>query len=342
MPATHDPGSDRRGAEALDAVGIGSMVVDRVHRVGRIVAADEKGLLRDTGPEGPVRVAVGGVVLNHLGWAALLGLRVGIFGRQGDDEGGRFLRAAMDRAGIVRDIRVVDEPSSLAEIFVDDAGARAIYMARGATGTTSAEHVRSAHAGFVGRAATLTTEVSQLPLAAALAAQGLARDAGAGCWVDLDVPTRDALAELGSQAELDALLSGATLLKPSKAALPGWVEDAGGDALALARAVRRRFGNEVVVVTAGEAGCAICSEASELSVPPPAIRPVDTTGAGDAFLGGLLVARSRGLDFEAAARLANACGAACCEQLGAFPEDAERARARVAELYGSPLPVTPE
>ena len=31
----------------LDVVGIGSMVVDRVHRAPRILAGDEKGILRD-------------------------------------------------------------------------------------------------------------------------------------------------------------------------------------------------------------------------------------------------------------------------------------------------------
>jgi sugar/nucleoside kinase (ribokinase family) len=81
------------------------MVVDRVHRAPRILGSDEKGILRDVGHGAPVRTYVGGVVLNHLGWAAALGLQTGIFGRQADDEGGRFLRAAMDRFGIERDLR---------------------------------------------------------------------------------------------------------------------------------------------------------------------------------------------------------------------------------------------
>jgi D-arabinose 5-phosphate isomerase GutQ len=60
---------------------------------------------------------------------------------------------------------------------------------------------------------------------------------------------------------------------------------------------------------------------------------VDTTGAGDAFLGGLLAGLRHELGWEEAARLANACGAACVEQLGAFPADPELARRRVLELY---------
>ena len=125
---------------------------------------------------------VGGVVLNHLGWAAALGLRTGIFGKQADDEAGRFLRAAMDALGIEHQLVLDGSATSLAEIFVDDAGARAIYMAPGATAETSAAQVRTQHAAFIRRAARLTTEVSQLPLAAALAALEIARAAG--------IPTR--------------------------------------------------------------------------------------------------------------------------------------------------------
>ncbi len=104
----------------LDVVGIGSMVVDRVHRSRRILGSDEKGILQDVESSGPVRSHVGGVVLNHLGWAATLGLRTGIFGRQADDEGGRFLRDAMNRFGIERDLLLDGSASSVAEIFVDD------------------------------------------------------------------------------------------------------------------------------------------------------------------------------------------------------------------------------
>jgi arabinose-5-phosphate isomerase len=42
-----------------------------------------------------------------------------------------------------------------------------------------------------------------------------------------------------------------------------------------------------------------------------------------------------GLGWEDAARLGNACGAACCEQIGAFPDAPTSARARVLELYAS-------
>jgi len=316
----------------LDVVGIGSMVVDRMHRAPRLLGADEKGVLRALATGRPVQPTIGGVVLNHLGWAAALGLRTGIFGLGADDENGRLLRAAMDRLGIARSIDLDGSASSVAEIFVDDAGERTIYMAPGATAETTPERVCS-HARFVGRARRLTTEVSQLPLAAAAAALDLARAMGAATVVDLDVPPTLALAEgLGDEAALESVLRGADLLKPSKSACRELASGSGHDPLALARALRARFGNQAVVVTDGDAGCAISAADFEGFVPARPVKAVDTTGAGDAFLGGLLAALAAGLDWEQAARLAHACGAACVEQLGAFPEDAARARARVLEL----------
>jgi arabinose-5-phosphate isomerase len=206
-------------------------------------------------------------------------------------------------------------------------------MAPAATSETTPDRVR-AHAAFVRRARRVTTEVSQLPLAAALAALELARAVGAATAVDLDVPPSDALASgLGDEAELDAVLRGADLLKPSKSACRELVSGGRGDPVQLARALRARFGNRAVVITDGEAGCAIAAEGFEGFVRARPVKAVDATGAGDAFLGGLLAALSAELAWEDAARLANACGAACVEQLGAFPEDPERARARVLELY---------
>ena len=316
------------------------MAVDRLQRVVRILGPEEKGMVVPT-PDGVhVHAQVGGVVLNHLGWAAALGLPTGIFGKQADDEGGRFLRDAMDRHGIARQIVCDGSASTVADIFIDPEGGRAIYMAPGATAETSAEHIRTHHADWIRAAARVTTEVSQLPLAAVRAVQAIAGEAGVPTVLDLDVPPSDALPGLGTADELDAAIRAATLLKPAKAAARELVPDAGTDALAVATALRARFGNDAVVVTDGEAGCAIAAEGVALRVPAAVAKEVvDTTGAGDAFLGALLVALAHGLSWEDAGRFANAAGAACVEKLGAFPDDPAAARTRVAELYdGAPIP----
>ncbi len=318
------------------------MVLDRVHRTPRVAAVDEKLILRDVGRAGSVELHVGGVVLNHLGWAAALGLRTGIFGRQADDEHGRILRAAMDRLGIERHLELGGSATSVAEIFVDDAGGRTAYVAPGATAETTAEHIARDHAGFIRSAARVSTEVSLLPLAATLEVLQQARRFAVPTAVDLDVPPAEALAGLGDESQLDAVLRHADLLKPSKSAALELVPEAGSDALEIARALRARYRSWAVVLTDGAAGCAIAAEDFEGRVPARATVALDTTGAGDAFLGGLLAGLHHRLGWRAAAQLANACGAACVEKLGGFPEDAEGARKRVLELYSGPaLPLTP-
>jgi arabinose-5-phosphate isomerase len=320
----------------LDVAGIGSMVVDRLYRIPRILHADEKGILRSFEDGARCRTYVGGVVLNHLGWAAALGVRAGIFGKQADDENGRFLRAAMDALGIERHLTLDGSASSSAELFVDDAGGRAIYMAPGATSETTPDDIYRCHADFIRRARWVTTEVSQLPLATALAVTEIARAAGIPVLLDLDVPPSDAVPGLGDEATLRKLLASATLLKPSKAAARELVPRAADDALELARSVRAAVRVPTVIVTDGEAGCAIVAEGFEGWIPARAVKVVDTTGAGDAFLGGLLAALRLGLAWPEAGKLANACGAACVEKLGAFPDDPAAARARVLELWDGP------
>lgn len=312
------------------------MVLDRVHRSARILGPDEKGILAGVENFGPVGHYVGGVVLNHLGWASVLGLKAGIFGRQADDNRGRTLRRAMDRAGIERHLSIEGTTSSVAEIFVDDLGQRAIYMAPGATAGTLPDLIIDEHADFIRRATYMTTEISQLPLAAALAALRIAQESRITTIVDFDVPPSEALATLGDQQALEEILHRAQILKPSKAAAQEFLGGRVRDPLGLARELRQRLHNEVVVVTDGAAGCAIASDEFDGFVPGVPAKAVDTTGAGDAFTGGLVAGLHYELDWQTIGRLANACGAACAEQLGAFPEDPENCRSRILEFFQDP------
>jgi sugar/nucleoside kinase (ribokinase family)/D-arabinose 5-phosphate isomerase GutQ len=314
----------------LDLAGIGSMVVDLIYRVPRIIRADEKLILEHHSDGDLLKRVVGGVTLNHLAWASLLGLRVGIFGKQADDELGRFLRDGMDRYRIERHITLDGSASSFASIFVDQSGARAIYMSPAATSQTTAKDIRTSHASFIRRARILSTEVSQLPLDAVVAALEIAKDAGALTILDLDVPRSDALKTLGTAADFDRALKTAEILKPSKAAA---VELTGlSDTLAAARALKEKYSSRAVVITDGERGCAFSSDDVDCRVDAYSVGAIDTTGAGDAFLGGLIAGIHYELRWEDTLRLANACGAACCELTGATP-DLTTSRRRVFELY---------
>ncbi|XP_078434361.1 pfkB-like carbohydrate kinase family protein [Wolffia australiana] len=83
---------------------------------------------------------------------------------------------------------------------------------------------------------------------------------------------------------------------------------------------------KLLVVTDGEKGCRYFTKTFKGRVPGFAVNVVDTTGAGDAFVGALLlsVAKDDSL-FSDEAKLkealvfANACGAICTTQKGAIP-----------------------
>src|SRR5579885_426683 len=342
MPANQSHGLRYRiGGMAetrLDVVGCGSMVVDLFYRTPRIVTADEK-IVLDThrAGAGMERAAVGGVVLNHLGWARILGLEVGICGKMGDDRHGEFLREGMDRLGIRHHLTLDGGSSSFSTVFVDGAGNRAIYMVRGATAELKHSEIGRRHGGFIRRAHLVSTEISQLPLHTVIALLQFARRYAIPTVVDVDVPPSDACPVLGTPAELERALRLATYLKPAKAAARE-LASSERDALRMAEAIRARYGSRAVVITDGARGCAIAAHGASLRVPAFRVRQIDTTGAGDAFLGAMLAGLRWKLPWAQIGRLGNAAGAVCVSRLGAFPAGFEL-RGEIARLYADRLPV---
>jgi sugar/nucleoside kinase (ribokinase family)/D-arabinose 5-phosphate isomerase GutQ len=312
----------------FDLVGIGSMVVDMIYRTPRIIGSEEKISLQRYPSGEAVRKLVGGVALNHLSWASLLGLRVGIFGRQADDDHGRFLRDGMDRYHLDKQITLDGHASSFAHIFVDPEGGRAIYMSPAATSETTADYIREQHGDYIRGARMVSTEISQLPLDAVIAVLEIARESNVITALDVDIPRRDAISSLGSSEEFERALHLADYLKPSKAAVTEMTGET--DALKAAQIIRARYGSRAVIITDGENGCAIASDDLNDRIPATPLTASDTTGAGDAFFGGMLAGLHFGLDWPETLKLANACGAACCEISGATP--GETSLARVLEL----------
>ncbi|MBM3264451.1 MAG: SIS domain-containing protein [candidate division Zixibacteria bacterium] len=302
-------------------VGIGSNVVDILYRVNRIAGPEEKTYILFNDEANVVKEVIGGVTLNHLAWANLLGVPSGLFGFQGDDRYGNMIRSEMDRREIDRSaIRIRPNASSsfsVVNVAVD--ANRAIYMARAQTGTTTRQDIERYFADYIRFSGMTTTEISQLPLEAVIAVLEIARDAGVTTVLDVDVPPDFAVqvARLGTSEEFDRAIGLADVVKPAKAAAEQMVEASTPED----RAVRimDKYGSRLVAITDGERGCVITDGTHTARSPAYPIRAKDSTGAGDAFLGGLVAALYNGLSVENAARLANACGAVCCAIDGAFP-----------------------
>jgi sugar/nucleoside kinase (ribokinase family) len=105
----------------------------------------------------------------------------------------------------------------------------------------------------------------------------------------------------------------------------------GGDDLPLEAAARKfhgKTGAQLLFVTLGANGCLWVNAQGWGTVPAPRVNPVDTTGAGDAFVAGLLYGLIRSGQplatlepgkLAAMVRFANAAGALTTEKRGAIP-----------------------
>ncbi len=109
-----------------------------------------------------------------------------------------------------------------------------------------------------------------------------------------------------------------------EAALFAGVEpDAVDDWGAVGRRLRQFCSCAVIITLAGE-GSVIVDDTGATRVAGFAVPVVDTTAAGDAFVGGLAAALLRGLPLPAVVRFANACGAVAVMRAGAQPSLPQR------------------
>jgi ribokinase len=91
------------------------------------------------------------------------------------------------------------------------------------------------------------------------------------------------------------------------------------------------YGVGSLIVTMGDEGALVLTDAGVETVPGVTVEVVDTTGAGDAFNSGLAVALGQGKSLAEAVRYANCAGAIACTKLGVIP--AMGTRTRVDKFY---------
>jgi sugar/nucleoside kinase (ribokinase family) len=316
--------------QATEVVGIGSCGIDYFAIVPRLLGADEK-INADR-----LEIHAGGVTGNNLTQVARLGASAGWLGLIGDDESGRLITKAfaddhLDLSGIEV---VKGQQSTFTWIPVDAQGERCIYMFPNINGKLSTEQVRNRFAPQIRTAKHFHTEASQLPLAPIEEGMRVARDAGVRVIFDLDVaPSYFAHAKLGAEKDLMSALQLVDVLKPCKAAAR---EITGENDYEKIATKLLALGPKVVAVTMGAEGSLIASVAKTVHMPAFNVKAVDSTGAGDAFMGGLSYALLQGWDFQQVAVFANACAAICCTQVGAR---AMGRRNEVVELIKSQRPI---
>ncbi|MBI2782242.1 MAG: ribokinase [Chloroflexi bacterium] len=299
---------------------VGSLNIDLIAYTARVPGAGET-VIGDRFVMG-----FGGKGANQAVMAARLGAHVSMVGALGDDVYAgmtvdNLIAQRVDAAHVAR----VAGSSGVAPIWVEPDGTNRIIVVPGAN-----DEVDPAVAAGAVRALRPAVVIGQLeiPQAVTAAAFRAAREVGAATILN-PAPA----------AALDPdLLAGADWLIPNETefAILAGVEafDPVDDSAlaAFARRIRARF-----VVTLGSRGAAVVTTSGSVErVPAIPVKPVDTTGAGDAFVGAFAFGLAAGLDELGAVRLGIACASDSVTRLGTQSSFASRdgAAAIVARVLG--------
>jgi ribokinase len=248
------------------------------------------------------RTVPGGKGANQAVAAARAGGDVAMIGAVGSDDFGGRLRETLVSSGVDADLlRTAEGPSGTAHIVVDDEGGNAIVVIPGANGTVTS--LAPGDEALIATAGALLLQL-ELPLSAVLDGAEAARHHG----------VRTVLTPAPAQPLPPDLLAVTDLLVPNEheAAVLSGVADPRVAAEALLLQVPE------VVITLGAAGCLYASrDTAPLTVPAPRVKAVDTTAAGDTFVGALAVALGEGRPVQQALTWASAAAALCVQRPGA-------------------------
>ena len=252
----------------------------------------------------------GGKGANQAVAAARAGAATRLLGAVGDDGDSAHQVDALVAAGV--DVSGVEtchgRAAGTAFVMVAPSGENAIVVDSGANGQLDVRRVVAAlsdHGTAAPDVVLLQSEVGAEVVDAAAAAayeRGIRVVVNNGPWLPLAAATLEAADPL--------------VVNEHEA-----VEACGGEGTEgedLADAVRRRHGCRSVVVTRGAGGTSISgAEATARLAAPVVDRVVDTTGAGDAFVGTLAAVLARGCSVRRAVEQGQSAGAAVVASPGA-------------------------
>ncbi|MFE1549215.1 ribokinase [Streptomyces sp. NPDC058718] len=273
------------------------------------------------------RTIPGGKGANQAVAAARAGAEVSMIGAVGADDFGARLRANLEHCSVDTDLlRTAEGPSGTAHIVVDDEGGNAIVVVPGANAAlTSLSHGDEA---LIGTADALLLQL-ELPLSVVVEGAATARRLG----------VRTVLTPAPARPLPPELLAAIDLLVPNEheaAALTG-LTDPRAAAQALLRDVPE------VVVTLGAAGSLYAARGAEpVTVPAPRVTAVDTTAAGDTFVGALAVALGEGRPVPEALAWAQTAAALSVQREGAstsmpYRTEIEAAFGSLGDLEADPV-----
>lgn len=254
---------------------LGSINLDHFYRVPHLVHPGETLASRS------YHVGLGGKGANQSLAMAMAGGQVCHWGRLGRQDG--WARDRLARAGVdVTHVELVDEPSGHALIQVDDRGENAIILHPGANhGFTRLHRDALSQVARPGDWLLVQNECNALPeLLDCARSQNLAIAFN-------PAPMNDAVLELPLDA-CELLFAN----RGEAAWLTGLPEES--DARVLLEGLRERLPQTATVLTLGSEGAWYQSASERHYQPALPVEPVDTTGAGDTFIGYFMAALQEG------------------------------------------------
>jgi len=285
------------------------------------------------------RAGFGGAESNVAIGLARLGVAATWLGRVGEDSAGRRIVRELRAEGVTAAVRVdATAPTGL------------MVKSRPIPGATRVEYLRAGSAGSrlapedvteeLVAAADLVHVTGITPLLSASAAAAVDRAIelarAAGIPVSFDVNHRSALADPASAAErYRALAARATVVFAGLDEARMLTGQSGGPG-ELARAIAAD-GPTQVVVKLGAEGCAAWIDGAAFAAPAVPISPVDTVGAGDAFVAGYLAELLADAAPEARLRTASRVGAFACLSAGDWEGFPHRRDLGLLDVGGDPV-----
>ncbi|MCB1968968.1 MAG: ribokinase [Geminicoccaceae bacterium] len=313
----HAPSNDAKGKAML--LVLGSVNADLLFKVKTLPAPGETVLCPS------YEMAPGGKGSNQAAAAAKAGGDVSFIGHLGNDGHAPELRRILAAAGMKIDgLATSPNPTAIAVIGIDENGENAIIVASGANLDTSHEQIADERL-YPGVTVLCQNEIRPeetfriLERASAHGARTILNLAPA-CRVP--APTLDSI---------DVLV-----VNEIEARMVAGDNDTPLEELARRLATTHHL---TCVVTLGSAGAMALTAGGGLKVGALRINPVDTTGAGDTFVGVLAACLDEGMSLDAALHRAAVAGALSCEAVGA--QSAQPLRTAIEARLGELAPPTP-
>ncbi|MEW5979887.1 MAG: carbohydrate kinase [Acidobacteriota bacterium] len=310
----------RNEVPSIDVVCLGEFLLDFVpaesgHRLS------ESKFLRMAAGGAPANVAVAG---------RRLGLRTGFIGKTGSDPFGRYLREMLERSGVdttcftstgraaTRLAFVTNDPDESQRFLFYGSPPADSLLRRQDVPPSYLQRCRVLHVGSI-------SMIQEPARTATLAAVRRARKIG--ILVSFDPNLRPALWPSLTRArrEIDRMLELCDILKVSQAE---WEFLFGRNSYRKRLAELQRRGVRLVAITSGDRGSLLASGGNLEQIKSLPVRAVDTTGAGDAYVAGLLYGVLRFADGDPTVdgegirrigRFASVVAGLSTTQLGAIP-----------------------